>query len=132
HYDRSAEFRELINASTSLLVAVMGQTAGCNRLHPLAQRLARWLLTLGDVAPGRRIAITHEMAANAMGSRRPTVTMALGDLARDGLIELQHRGIYIIDRRRFERAACECYGRIQQFLATYQNNRTAKASSRAS
>jgi len=49
-----------------------------------------------------------------LGAPRTTVTLAVGDLQRAGLIAGQRGTILIVDHRRLERAACECYGAVRE------------------
>jgi CRP-like cAMP-binding protein len=85
------------------------QTAACNRLHSAEERLARWLLMMHDRTEGDELMMTHEFLALMLGTRRSTVTIASGILAKAGVIE-HHRGrIRVADRAGLEHAACECY-----------------------
>ncbi|HJU10217.1 MAG TPA: Crp/Fnr family transcriptional regulator [Candidatus Binataceae bacterium] len=95
----------------------MAQIAACNRLHEIGQRLARWLLMCQDTAHSIRLPLTHEFIAQMLGTGRPTVTLAAGLLERAGLIESTRGAVQIVDRKRLEDAACECYAAIQNFRA---------------
>jgi CRP-like cAMP-binding protein len=88
------------------------QSAGCNRLHPVEERCARWLLLTHDRAGRDSFQLTHEFLGYMLGARRPSVTVAAGILQRAGLITY-HRGVVtILDRPGLEAAACECYAII--------------------
>jgi len=50
-----------------------------------------------------------------LGSGRPTVTIAAGVLERAGLIQNARGSVRIVNRKRLEDAACECYGAIHNF-----------------
>jgi CRP-like cAMP-binding protein len=90
-----------------------GQSAACNRLHPMEERCARWLLMTHDGVRRDTFALTHEVLGQMLGVRRPSVTLAAGILQRAGLIRY-HRGLVtILDRPSLEAAACECYGVIR-------------------
>lgn len=93
------------------------QLAACNRLHEVNQRLARWLLMCQDTAHSVRLPLTHEFIAQMLGTGRPTVTLAAGLLERAGLIQSTRGALQIVDRKRLEGAACECYAAIQNFRA---------------
>jgi CRP-like cAMP-binding protein len=85
------------------------QSAGCNRLHPVEQRCARWLLLTHDRAGRDTFQLTHEFLGYMLGVTRPAVTLAARVLQQAGLITY-HRGIItILDRPGLEAAACECY-----------------------
>jgi CRP-like cAMP-binding protein len=93
----------------------VAQTAACNRLHDMEQRLARWLLMCQDTADSSSLPLTHEFLAQMLGTGRPTVTLAAGVLERAGLIENTRGSVKILNRKRLEDAACECYRAIQKF-----------------
>ncbi len=93
----------------------VAQTAACNRLHDMEQRLARWLLMCQDTTDSGSLPLTHEFLAQMLGTGRPTVTLAAGVLERAGLIENTRGSVKILNRKRLEDAACECYQAIQSY-----------------
>ncbi len=93
----------------------VAQTAGCNRLHDLNQRLCRWLLLTQDRVDSALLRITHDFLATMLGTDRPSVSLAAGELQRKKIIEYSHGSVKILNRKKLETAACECYGVIQQF-----------------
>jgi CRP-like cAMP-binding protein len=97
----------------------VAQIAACNRLHDMEHRLARWLLMCQDTVDSSLLPLTHEFIAQMLGTGRPTVTIAAGVLERAGLIENTRGSVKILNRKRLEDAACECYGAIQTFSAAH-------------
>jgi CRP-like cAMP-binding protein len=93
----------------------VAQTAACNRLHGIEQRLARWLLMAQDRVDSASLPITHDFLATMLGTDRPTVSVAAGVLQRKKLIEYTRGAVKIVNRKKLEDAACECYGVIQQY-----------------
>jgi CRP-like cAMP-binding protein len=83
--------------------------AACNRLHEVEERLARWLLMSADRITSNAVPLTQEFLAQMLGTRRSSVTVAAGALQKAGLITYSRGDVKIIDRRRLEQAACECY-----------------------
>ena len=106
---RGGALSDLVLRYTQALLVQIGQTAACNRAHPVDQRCARWLLMSHDRVAGDRIRLTHEFLAEMLGVRRAGVTVAAGMLRRRRLIDYRRGNIRILDRRGLERAACECY-----------------------
>lgn len=117
--------RELLPASpylqsvTSRHAVIQGmqaaQSAACNRLHGIEQRLARWLLIMQDRVDNGYLAITHEFLATMLGTDRPSVSLAAALLQRKGTIEYARGAVRILNRKLLEESACECYPVIQQF-----------------
>jgi len=93
----------------------VAQLAACNRLHEVDQRLVRWLLMCQDRVDSELLPLTHEFLAQMLGTGRPSVSLAAADLENAGLIENMRGTIRVLNRKRLEEAACECYGVIQHF-----------------
>ena len=93
----------------------VAQTAGCNRLHDLEQRLARWLLMTQDRVDSECLPITHDFLATMLGTNRSSVSLAAGILQREKSIEYTHGAVTIVNRKRLEESACECYAIMQQY-----------------
>ncbi len=93
----------------------VAQTAACNRLHDIEQRLARWLLMTQDRVDSGSLPITHDFLATMLGTDRPTVSLAARVLQRKKLIEYTRGAVKIVNRKKLEDSACECYGVIQQY-----------------
>jgi CRP-like cAMP-binding protein len=92
-----------------LVLTTAAQTAACNRLHPLEQRFARWLLSAHDRAGADTFPMTQEYLAMMLGVRRPGVTIAAQVFQADGLISYSHGTMTIVDRAELEVASCSCY-----------------------
>jgi CRP-like cAMP-binding protein len=91
------------------------QTAACNRLHNIEQRLARWLLITQDRVDSPTLAITHDFLATMLGTDRPTVSLAAGILQNKQIIEYMRGDLQILSRAKLKQCACECYEVIQQY-----------------
>jgi CRP-like cAMP-binding protein len=91
------------------------QTAACNRLHNVEQRLARWLLITQDRVDSATLAITHDFLATMLGTDRPTVSLAAGILQNKQIIDYTRGAVQILSRPKLEDCACECYKVIQQY-----------------
>ena len=93
----------------------VAQTAACNRLHDIEQRLARWLLMTQDRVDSGSLAITHDFLATMLGTDRPTVSVTAGVLQKKEVIEYTRGAVQIVNRKKLEECACECYGVIRQY-----------------
>ena len=113
---RSApQLRMILGRHAGLQGMQVAQTAACNRLHDIQQRLARWLLMTQDRVNLGVLPITHDFIATMMGTDRSTVSLAAAVLQKKGIIEYVRGAVNVMNRRELENSACECYGVIQQF-----------------
>ena len=113
----SPRLQSTLNRYTAVHGLQVAQTAGCNRLHDLEQRLSRWLLLTQDRVGSGLLHITHEFLAMMLGTDRPSVTLAAGGLQKKEIIEYTHGSVKVLNRKKLERSACECYSVIQSFNA---------------
>jgi CRP-like cAMP-binding protein len=109
------QLHSLLTRSAVLLGMQIAQTAACNRLHTIEQRLARWLLVTQDRVDAGFLPITHDFLATMLGTDRPSVSQAAAILQKKDILKYTRGAVKILNRKRLEKSACECYGAIQQF-----------------
>ena len=103
------EFQHLMLRYTQALITQISQTAVCNRLHSVEQRLCRWLLMTHDRTNSDQLQMTHEFISNMLGVRREGVTVAARRLQEAGMISYVRGHINILDRQQLLAHVCECY-----------------------
>ncbi|HYZ63707.1 MAG TPA: Crp/Fnr family transcriptional regulator [Acetobacteraceae bacterium] len=108
--------RELCFRYVQATLAQAAQSAACNVLHPVHQRLAKLILLTLDRVGGDDVALNHEFLANMLGVRRPGVTVALGALQHAGVIQSRRGRIKVLDRACLEASACSCYTLVSEEL----------------
>jgi CRP-like cAMP-binding protein len=108
-FKRGGEFQHLLLRYTQALITQISQTAVCNRLHSVEQRLCRWLLMTHDLAQSDELEMPHEFISNMLGVRREGVTMAARRLQEMGMISYVRGHIRILDRPQLLAHVCECY-----------------------
>ena len=86
----------------------------CNSEHNIDQRLARWLLWVADETGRAEFSITHQQIADIAAIRRPSVSLALSQFQREGLVRSQHGRLRVSDRERLEQSVCRCYWQIRE------------------
>jgi CRP-like cAMP-binding protein len=101
-----------------LYLATIAQTAVCNRLHHVEQRLARWLLEMFDRAETDVLPMTHELLGLMLGAYRPSITNAMKDLQDRGILRAGRGRVAILDVDALEGEACECRDLIRSRTAT--------------
>jgi CRP-like cAMP-binding protein len=107
--DASAALRSCLFRCVHLALIQSAQTAACNRVHDLHERLARWLLLCQDRVQSDQIRITQELLAIMLGTRRSSVAVASAVLQKAGLITHARGRVTIHNRTGLAKAACECY-----------------------
>ncbi len=85
----------------------------CNSEHNIDQRLARWLLWISDESARPEFSITHQQIAEIAAIRRPSVSLALSQFQREGLLRSQHGRLRILDRHKLEQLVCRCHWQIR-------------------
>ena len=114
-FESSPHLQLVLNRYSVIRGMQVAQTAACNRLHDIKQRLARWLLMTQDRVNSGALPITHDFLATMLGTDRPSVSLAAGGLQKKGIIEYTRGAVKIVNRKKLEDSACECYRVIRQY-----------------
>ncbi|HXC44472.1 MAG TPA: Crp/Fnr family transcriptional regulator [Candidatus Dormibacteraeota bacterium] len=113
--ESAPHFQLMLSRYAAIRGMQIAQTAACNRLHDIQQRLGRWLLMTQDRVDSESLGITHDFIATMLGTDRSTVSLAAGVLQRKKLIEYTRGAVKIVNRKKLEAFVCECYGTIRQY-----------------
>jgi len=108
-FETNAVMRRCVLKFVDAFINQCSQTAACNRLHMVDQRIARWLLLSSNRTQTNSLPLTQEYLASMIGARRSGVSEAASELQRAGLITYTQGNITITDRAGLEKSACECY-----------------------
>jgi hypothetical protein len=106
--------RARLHLYAQLSTEVIAQTAACNGIHLIEQRCARWLLVTADAVGRTNFNLTQEFLSQMLAVRRPGVTVAIGGLERQSLIEHRYGRVSIVDVEGLKKVACECYHTIAE------------------
>jgi CRP-like cAMP-binding protein len=112
-FERAGELRQYLQKYIQAFLVQTAQTAVCNRLHNIEERLSRWLLTCRDRTESDRLMLTHDFLGQMLGAPRTTVTLAAGLLHRASLIDYTRGVVTIQNRNGLENTACECYHTVR-------------------
>lgn len=104
---------DLIARYTHSFLAMTSQTAACNRLHTVDERLCRWLKMTYDRVRRTEFSLRQEFIAQMLGVHRPSVSIAAGILQKAGLISYHRGQMQILDPDGLREGACECYELIE-------------------
>lgn len=108
-FRRNPFLRDLLLKYTNAFLIQIAQSTICNCYHTLQERVCRWLLVARDAVRSDVLVLTHDVIAKLLGTRRASVTVAVGLLQRAGLIKISRGQICIIDPQGLEDMSCECY-----------------------
>lgn len=112
-FDRNAELRKVLLRSAQAFMAQISQTAACNSLHTLEQRLPRWLLESQARVHSDHLPLTQEFIATMLGVRRSGVTQAAQRLQERKLIQYRRGNVQILNQVGLEASACECFQTVK-------------------
>jgi CRP-like cAMP-binding protein len=115
--DETGKLRSLLLLYSNALMAMIAQSAACNRVHDVDERMARWLLMTHDRVDGDDFLLTQSFLGCMLGVRRPTVNVAGRRLQAQGYIRYTRGRIHITDRRGLEGASCECYAFVTKIMS---------------
>jgi CRP-like cAMP-binding protein len=102
-------FHDLMYAYARAFLEQILVSVACNGAHSLKQRLARWLLMMRDRGDDDVLRISQNLLAEMLGVQRPSITNAVRELERAGLIARGRRQVTLLNRSGLTAASCECY-----------------------
>jgi CRP-like cAMP-binding protein len=114
HVEQLPSLRAFLGYYAVALFALVAQSAACNRMHPMVERCARWLLMTHDRVDAAEFPMTHDFLSEMLGVRRPSVSVAEEALREQGLITYRRGKVTVLDREGLEAASCECYRLIRE------------------
>jgi CRP-like cAMP-binding protein len=106
-------FRSLLIRHEQVLFAQSQQSAACNASHSVEARMCRWLLHMRDLAGSDDLMLTQEFLAQMLSVRRPSVSVVASPLQKAGLIKYSRGNIQVLDVKRLQKRACECYSTVK-------------------
>ena len=106
---RGGALPQVLQRYAHALFSQVSQSAACVSAHAVNRRLSRWLVMTHDRAPEDVFEMKHEFMAMMLGVTRSVVTRAAGHLQDKKMISYSRGNVTILDRRRLEASACECY-----------------------
>jgi len=118
-FTRLPVFQSKMLRYTRMLMSQITQTAACNTLHTVEERLARWLLMCRRRLESDRLPLTQEFLSHMLGVRRSGVTVAVGILQQAGFIRHTRGAIHVTDPEGLRNASCECVKAMMEEYDSY-------------
>jgi CRP-like cAMP-binding protein len=105
---RLESFGDILLKYLANLTVRIGQRACCAHFHRTPARISLWLAVAAEITGRLELDCTQQSIADAVGTRRSTVTVAVGELERQNVLRCQRGRIDIIDALRLQAESCEC------------------------
>jgi CRP-like cAMP-binding protein len=106
--------QRLLLRYTQVLLAIISQSVACSQHHSVAQRLARWLLTMHDYAESNEFVMSQADIAAMLGVRRVGVSKAAAEFQAASLMTYSRTRIRILNEAGLKKRSCECYRFIRK------------------
>ena len=115
--DTDSPLNELCAKYAHAFLCMTSQTAACNRLHPINERLCRWLMLVHNRVRRNEFPLRQEFVAMMLGVHRPTVSTAASMLQQAGLVSYARGQMRVLDAEGLRNGSCECLGIIEKQFA---------------
>jgi len=112
--DTDSPLNELSAKYAHAFLVMTSQTAACNRLHPVNERLCRWLKLVHNRIRRDEFPLRQEFVAQMLGVHRPTVSTAASMLQQAGLITYSRGQMRVLDADGLRNGSCECLELIEK------------------
>jgi CRP-like cAMP-binding protein len=122
-FDRGGVLHDLVLGRMEARITETAQTALCNQMHPIEQRLSRWLLTFADRLHSEELPTTQQLIADMLGVTRSEISRTAGALGDSHLIDYSRGHLSITNRAELKKRACECYQVIRQGIKEFTDSK---------
>jgi len=112
-----ALFNTILRRYTHALLMQIALSGGCNSLHSVQERYARWLLMMHGRTNVDVFAFTQEFLSTMLGVSRARVNIVTGAFGKAGLIKHGRNQITVLDWKGLEASSCDCYRIIKEEFA---------------
>jgi len=110
-------FDIILRRYTHALLVQIALSGGCNSLHSVQERYARWLLMMHGRTNVDVFAFTQEFLSRMLGVSRARVNIVTGALEKAGRIKHSRNQITVLDWKGLEASSCDCYRIIKEEFA---------------
>jgi CRP-like cAMP-binding protein len=110
-------FDTILRRYTHALLMQIALSGGCNSLHSVQERYARWLLMMHGRMNVDVFAFTQEFLSRMLGVSRGKVNIVTGALEKAGWIKHSRSQITVLDWKGLQASSCDCYRIIKQEFA---------------
>lgn len=108
-FSRCRTLQNLLLEYSNAYTTQISKKVVCNNYHAVEQRFCTWLLMLYDRIGSDKLMLTHSQIACYLGVHRPSFTHTAKNLRETGIIDYARGHLRILNHRKLENTACECY-----------------------
>lgn len=105
---RDSPLNDLLAKYVHAFMSMTSQSAACNRMHNLEERLCKWLKLVNNRVRRPTFNLTQEFIGEMLGVSRPTVSIAANILRTAGLIDYVRGQVRILSATGLAEGSCEC------------------------
>jgi hypothetical protein len=109
----SPAIRDLLNRYADCLLAQIFQSVGCNAVHDLEQRAAKWLTSAVDRTGTSHVVMTQEQFGSLLGIARSYASRLIQHFRVDGLVETRRGALVVTNVEELRKRACGCNELVQ-------------------
>jgi CRP-like cAMP-binding protein len=120
-FETGEELHDLVLSLMEARITETAQTALCNQMHTVEQRLCRWLLTFADRLHTEELPTTQELIAEMLGVTRTQISRTASELREADLIDYSRGRLTVTNRAGLEEKACECYRIIKHAITDFNS-----------
>ena len=116
-YRSNEKLRTIVNRHHAMFIAEGRQSAACNAIHHVDQRLCRWLANAHDQCGVDDLELTQDFLSRMLGVQRTTINQICVDLSQQGIIDTSRGHIVVLQVETLRSRACECYRIVRNRFA---------------
>jgi len=116
--EKSASFRALFARYADCLLAQVFQSNGCNAIHSLEQRTAKWILSAMERIGDDHVPLTQDRLAALLGVGRTYASKVINNFKREKILEPRRGMLRVTDIQALEAKSCRCNELVKAHFET--------------
>lgn len=109
----SPGIRDLLSRYADCLIAQIFQSVGCNAVHDLEKRAAKWLSAAVDRTGTNHVVMTQEQFGSLLGIARSYASRLIQHFRADGLVQTRRGALVVTNVEALRRRSCGCNDVVQ-------------------
>ncbi|HUF04540.1 MAG TPA: Crp/Fnr family transcriptional regulator [Aridibacter sp.] len=110
--ERSANLRSVFFGYFNECLDRVSRRVICNNYHSVEERLCLWLMLVRDRCGVDSLPFTQEQVSFFLGVHRPSVTLAMQDLRKQGIVDYSRGTVHVRKPSALIELSCSCYSSL--------------------